>query len=142
MGFMLTATIYAFGTAKMKTRDVKRLADLRQISKALELYYDANGSYPVGGYDSRPDFGGDWNVFTNFLSPVHIISVSIDPTNQSGDGAMCGDCGEYRYEGYSDSYILSTYLAVDSDQKTGSNAFGPYYSITSNCVPVDFFSCN
>ncbi len=52
--------------ARMKARDANRKATLKEIQKALELYYSDHGKYPSGrGYsawDARPDSvtPGDW----------------------------------------------------------------------------------
>lgn len=37
----------AYNTARQKSRDSKRLSDIKQIQTALELYYDSNSSYPA-----------------------------------------------------------------------------------------------
>src|SRR5688572_8089243 len=45
---ILAAVILAFlSPARMKARDTRRISDFREIRKALELYYNDYGSYPV-----------------------------------------------------------------------------------------------
>lgn len=46
IGLLSTMTVYAINVARMKARDARRLADIKQIQKALELYYDENNEYP------------------------------------------------------------------------------------------------
>ncbi len=47
IGVLSTLAIVALGGARQKARDSKRVADLIQIGKALELYFSDNGSYPT-----------------------------------------------------------------------------------------------
>ncbi len=46
IGILSTLAIVALGSARQKARDAKRVADINQISRALELYYADNNSYP------------------------------------------------------------------------------------------------
>lgn len=48
IGLLSTLAVVALGSARVKARDSKRLADLKQIQTALELYYSENSSYPPG----------------------------------------------------------------------------------------------
>src|SRR5438552_3438670 len=47
LGLVATITAVAIGGARMKSRDNKRVADLKQIQKAIELSYSATTGYPV-----------------------------------------------------------------------------------------------
>jgi general secretion pathway protein G len=47
IGLLASVVLLALNSARSKSRDAKRVADARQLSSALELYYnDANG-YPT-----------------------------------------------------------------------------------------------
>lgn len=48
IGLLATIVIVVYGTAKSASRDTKRLADLRQIGTALELYNNDENRYPIG----------------------------------------------------------------------------------------------
>lgn len=47
IGLLSTLAIVALGTARQKSRDARRLADIRQIQTALEMYNSETGAYPV-----------------------------------------------------------------------------------------------
>ena len=47
IGLLASVVLLALNSARQKSRDAKRLADVRQIASALELYYDTNGGYPT-----------------------------------------------------------------------------------------------
>jgi prepilin-type N-terminal cleavage/methylation domain-containing protein len=49
IGLLSTVAVVSTGAAQMNARNTKRKADLIQISKALDLYYADNGSYPSTG---------------------------------------------------------------------------------------------
>ncbi|HVY67657.1 MAG TPA: hypothetical protein VHA30_02045, partial [Patescibacteria group bacterium] len=59
---LIDAAIPAVGTARAKSRDAKRFADIRQISSALELYANDHGGYPAGDHGQPagavPDYIG------------------------------------------------------------------------------------
>ncbi len=47
IGVLSTMAVVALGNARVKSRDAKRVADMRQLMSALELYYNDAGAYPV-----------------------------------------------------------------------------------------------
>ncbi|HLD31648.1 MAG TPA: type II secretion system protein [Patescibacteria group bacterium] len=47
IGLLSTLAVVALGSAREKSRDAKRLSDLKQVQTALELYYTDNSSYPT-----------------------------------------------------------------------------------------------
>lgn len=49
IGLLSSVAIVGTTSAQVNARNAKRKADLLQISKALELYYNDNGSYPTTG---------------------------------------------------------------------------------------------
>jgi len=79
---MLAATGNPLGIARAKARDAKRLADLRQLSSALELYFNDHNGYP-------PSLNG----VPQQLSPTYIGEVPKAPEPNDGD------CSDY-YNSY------------------------------------------
>ena len=47
IALLSTLAVVALGSARQKARDAKRLADIKQISTALELYFTDQNLYPV-----------------------------------------------------------------------------------------------
>ena len=47
IGLLATLSIVALNTARAKARDSKRVADIKQIQTALELYYSDQSQYPA-----------------------------------------------------------------------------------------------
>ncbi len=47
IGLLSTLSILALNSARARARDAKRVADVKQIQTALEMYYNDTGNYPV-----------------------------------------------------------------------------------------------
>lgn len=50
IGLLSTLAIVALSSARQKSRDAKRVADIKQIQTSLELFFNDMGSYPSGTY--------------------------------------------------------------------------------------------
>jgi len=46
IGILSSVVLASLNTARQKSRDAKRVSDIKQLQLALELYFDANGGYP------------------------------------------------------------------------------------------------
>ena len=60
IGFLATASMVMFNNVRIKARDAKRLADIKQLQKALDLYYDQNNAYPTSGNCNATSPNGGW----------------------------------------------------------------------------------
>lgn len=49
VGILASFAIVGIGPVQKRGRDARRLSDLRQIQNGLELYFQKNGAYPLGG---------------------------------------------------------------------------------------------
>ncbi len=67
IGVLASIVLASLNTARTKSRDARRVADIKQIQLALELYFDANRSYPVTA------------SFVSGLAPTYIPQVPKDP---------------------------------------------------------------
>ena len=47
IGVLSSVVLTSLNSARIKSRDARRVSEIRQIQYALELYYDANGKYPT-----------------------------------------------------------------------------------------------
>ena len=77
IGILASIVLASLNTARRKSRDARRVADIKQIQLALELYFDAAGEYP--------DLIGD-------LAPTYMPSVPTDPVTSTS----------YPYDNYPD----------------------------------------
>jgi len=114
IGLLATLAVVSFGNARSKARDAKRLADVRQIQAALEIYLDANGRYPSGCASSNGTYVATW---APLMPSTYIGKMPNDPTNTVGQYGYYY-CAGYRPTGncslaltnVSTHYILATRL--------------------------------
>ena len=81
IGVLSTVVLSQLNEARAKTRDARRISDLKNIQIALELYRDANGAYPLNTAmtSGMSVFVIRWNTISSALSPY--INLPKDPVN-------------------------------------------------------------
>jgi type II secretion system protein G len=76
IGVLASIVLASLDSSRKKGRDARRLADIKQIQLALELYYDQNNAFP-------PDNGTTNGVYTFdptlLTSAGYISAVPTDP---------------------------------------------------------------
>lgn len=85
IGVLASVVLASLNTARVKGRDARRLADVKQIQTALELYFNDNGHYPEreAAYDqSNPCGNASWCGLVADLAP-YISSIPGDPIKNS-----------------------------------------------------------
>ncbi len=76
IGILATLAVVSLQNARKNARDAKRIADVRQMQTALELYYNDTGAYPLTGeIDSTIATGGS----------TYMATVPTAPTPADGD---------------------------------------------------------
>lgn len=74
IGLLATLAIVSLTTAQRKARDTKRIADVKQLQNAVELYYSENTTYPV------IVAADTWSTLGTAITS-YITNVPIDPDN-------------------------------------------------------------
>jgi type II secretion system protein G len=118
IGLLASIVLVSLNNARTKARDSRRIADLRQIKTALEMYFDANGYYPPSpcGYDCDQyyySYNSNWDTLQAYLSP-YLAKLPKDPTNSTCPpfnnnchSYIYGDVGRYVYP---HQYVLTAQL--------------------------------
>lgn len=123
IGLLASVVLVALNAARAKARDAVRKSTLRQLQKALEVYFDANGSYPTTpagptAFSSDPsdlwsNNGGAW---IPGLVPTYISQLPIDP---KGGGSInpnsyCSPAkSAYLYASNGSSYKLMAHCSPE-----------------------------
>lgn len=88
IGLLATISIIALNSARMKARDTRRLADIKAITTALDLYFDDHNYYPpntekeVNGCDSSttgsfiPELIFEGYLKNKIIDPINIYNAS------------------------------------------------------------------
>ncbi len=87
IGLLSTLSIVALNQARARSRDARRLADVKQIQTALEMYYNDNYSYPADALVASGSI--------KFASSTYMDIVPKNP--QPADGSTCSNSTFYTY---------------------------------------------
>ena len=135
IGILSSVVLASLNTARKKGRDARRVADLKQLQLALELYYDANNNYPTALSTA------------NLVTPGYISVIASDP---SATGAVCTTGAEascYKYAALGSGSTCSSYhlgatlenttntvFTADADASAGTACTG----VVNNTSNADF----
>lgn len=130
IGILSSVVLASLNSARQKGRDARRVADIKQLQLALELYYDANGRYPTAVSS------------TTLVTPGYIATIPSDPTTASaysyaaiGSGTTCTSyhlgatlegTDHAALSGDNDSAALSSGLCTGSTDFAGTD---PVYDV-------------
>lgn len=123
IGLLSTIAAVSLGTARSKGKDTKRIADLKQVRSALDMYYQENGVYPTCGQAcatycdcTTVGWGASWTTME--IRPTYIASMPVDPTNTSAYGYFyargykpTGNCS-WQNTNLPSDYIIATNLEL------------------------------
>jgi len=132
IGLLASIVLVSLNSARAKARDVRRIADLRQMQLALEMYYDTNGSYPNRhAYTSSVNCGSSWCNLESDLSP-YMSNLPRDPLGLQDTYRYYYDGGESDDYGYGLMLRLehsSNYPLASQDGGFYNGATGAYYEM-------------
>jgi prepilin-type N-terminal cleavage/methylation domain-containing protein len=78
IGVLATIVLASLSDARARARDAKRLADIRTIQTALEVYHLDNGSYPgTGSWSFSHDYS--WDTLETLME----TTLPVDPVNEN-----------------------------------------------------------
>lgn len=95
IGILASIILASVQSVRAKSRDLRRLADIKQITSALELYYSDKGVYPPSqndGVNCTPNFWdcSDYDTGSTGLPFIgtlvtagYMIPIPVDPINNS-----------------------------------------------------------
>lgn len=145
IGILAAITIVAYNGVQQRARDSRRVSDMKQVQKDLELFYTSQGRYPItpGGatWDDHWGFmqqcltvGTNCGFTTTNFQPF-ISSVPNDPLDNPSTSS---DSDPTYYTGYenrtADNYILRVLLESSSDPALTNDADGGWRtSVDGGC---------
>ena len=127
IGILSSVVLASLNSARKKGRDARRIADIKQLQLALELYYDANGSYPAVISTAT------------VVTPGYISVVPTDPSNNV----------EYAYMPYAatgsattcSGYHIGTSVETSNHTSLNSDADVSLTAGTGVTVPSGTVAC-
>jgi prepilin-type N-terminal cleavage/methylation domain-containing protein len=106
---LFTVSVFMLRINRQKTRDAKRVSDIRQIQVALEMHYNDENRYPSQIQTGAPIAGETTGI-------VYMMSVPADPLGT----------GEYIYQYNSESPYDSYAISFRLERGIGELAKGPH----------------
>ena len=86
IGILSSIVLASLNTARQKSRDARRVADIKQIQLAMQLYYDASSTYPATLADLVPTY-----IATQPRDPVGQIAYPYDVIGGGTSYAVCAN---------------------------------------------------
>jgi prepilin-type N-terminal cleavage/methylation domain-containing protein len=109
IGLLSTIAVVALNSARSKSRDAKRVADIKQIQTALELAFAETNGYPVSATGTVLGAGSakvlcnnnDTAVFQADTTGCSTVFMPLIPENQTPGGS------DYSYGGTASDYLIT-----------------------------------
>ncbi len=117
IGLLSTMSIIALNSARARSRDAKRISDIKQMQTALEMFYNDAGYYPATGAVDAGD-----SIATGGNTYMKVVPTA--PTPIDGTCSAAQNTYTYVYGGgavASGSYTLTYCLGA----QTGNVPSGP-----------------
>ncbi len=121
IALLSTLSVVALNSARVKSRDARRLSDIKQIRTALEMYFDQNSKYPeTNGVITIGGANADFDCLSSnglgvkpCTSTVYLETIPGDP--RPSVGVYYYDCDSvgatyqlsYHLEGTNQDYIAT-----------------------------------
>jgi prepilin-type N-terminal cleavage/methylation domain-containing protein len=109
IGILASVVLATLSDARQRSFDTRRLADMSQVIRALDLYLDDTNVYPPHGGDTYGcDIGTCLAVLTDELVPNYLGAIPLDPVygNISTNGYRYCRQNDPLQSGYRTTYTL------------------------------------
>ncbi|MFA7702591.1 MAG: prepilin-type N-terminal cleavage/methylation domain-containing protein, partial [Patescibacteria group bacterium] len=81
IGVLATVSIIALSNARSKSRDAKRVGNMKQVQTALELFFNDNGRYPT---EEEWALGSLFST-TSLATTTYLQVIPTSPTPADGN---------------------------------------------------------
>ena len=99
IGILAAVVLVSLGSARQKARDARRLADVKQVRTALELYFNDQSGYPASAAAIVESLGlgstSGWNATPT--GTVYLQKLGAAPTPTDGTCTQAINSNQYTY---------------------------------------------
>ena len=114
IGILASVVLASLNSARRKSRDARRIADIKQVQLALELYFDANSRYPASNTTCTQ---ADHKGLNALVTAGAIPAVPVDPLS-TATTPVC-----YLYAAIDSSGSCTSYHLGGTLEESGNPAF-------------------
>jgi len=107
IGLLSTLSIVALNQARARSRDARRLADVKQIQTALEMYYNDYNAYP-SSLASGDSIGTGTNIYMATVPTAPTPADGTCTATNNGYSYTSTQLGTVPNSSYNISYCLGT----------------------------------
>ncbi len=122
IGMLSAAVLTSLTASRAKARDSKRLQEITQFQKALELYFATYNQYPVacgnvtGAYRGHgSNFGNCDTDYVMGIAPTYLAKLPVDPGGDSTDGYI------YQVDTSRQNYKIMSYQKLETYTKNAGD---------------------
>ncbi len=139
IGILASVVLASLNSARRKSRDARRVADIKQIQLALELFFDANRHYPTGLYGTTADTG---LTFGGYMPTVSFDPLGTNVQYSYGYSAVTDPI--YYHLGASLEELTNPALSSDKDcdSVAGTCPAGAGVAYTGGFTGADATKCS
>ncbi len=126
IGLLATLAVVALQQARVSARDSKRVADMKQLQTALEIFFNEHNRYPTEEEWNTGKIAGVSDVFMEKIPEAPMVA----------DGDCSGEQNSYFYEPQNNNrtYLLSFCLGKDSNNlESGPKCLTPGGILNQDC---------
>ena len=128
IAILATLAVVALQNSRSSARDAKRLADVKQIQTALELYFNDNNSYPTS--------------ITSTIATSGIVYMATIPTSPTPvDGDCTTENNNYTYSSDGSTYSITFCLGKQTSNLSSGNKIATRDGISTPPPPPPPFAC-
>lgn len=131
IGVLSSVVLASLNSARGKGRDAARASEIKELEKAIQMYYSDNGSFPsnagclngwccLGAGDAGTCWSGSYHGSTaldNSLSPKYIGTLPRDPLNNI---AKAGDAYMYRIDTDAIGIYVTLHWGIENPNPTST----------------------
>lgn len=105
VGLLASVVLVGLNSTRTKARDARRVSDMNQMSKAMELFFNDFSSYPtnntaIGTFGTLANCGPGTAGCVPYMVPKYLVAFPVAPKPAD---APCSDSAypfnDYRFEG-------------------------------------------
>jgi prepilin-type N-terminal cleavage/methylation domain-containing protein len=160
IGLLASIVLIALNSARAKSRMAARVGTLKQLTSALELYYNDHNGYPAsgGGWVTSCDGNHTANTVIPGLTPTYVSALNADPLatcTGGGNGtnfyAYNSNGTDYKFEitfltDITAAQVISNYPTyADPNRMAGYNpdgcGGGPPFVATTLAIWTSGYAC-